>query len=460
MNSTKSNNKHTNLNPKTTKRKTTQMKTLKILAAGLLLLATASLTQAQTVIRIVASNGDRTATQTAISKLLAPGWVFRGINGNTSSSGALNIATGANFGAWKGTYAGQSVVIKVSFSGALAGVAAVAGNTDQRFVATDGTGTGAVPNPLTATDPADYEVAKADFGFSTNFQTTSPFLGEFEGVTYSPIIEEIVGVSPLGFYASPGFPGDNITTQLAQLLYTTGSLPVALFTGNFASDVNKVVYAIGRNTDAGQRFGAYTEIGLGTSTPVRVWQPAITGQTTSSGVTYGGTANSHVLWPAETVSGIFSGLGSGGYNSGANLAPILTVTLGPDAYRGKFVEDEEVDYLYPAATAGYYIGYLTPGDANTRVVGGVVPEANRGKALKYNGVELTDDNVRNGKYTAWLYNRILKPLSGLTGLKLTFADALRDQIKNVDAIAGGGLFDDSTFKVQRFTDGGLVVPKD
>ena len=36
-------------------------------------LLTAASAPAQTVIRIVASNGDRTATQTAISKLLAPG---------------------------------------------------------------------------------------------------------------------------------------------------------------------------------------------------------------------------------------------------------------------------------------------------------------------------------------------------------------------------------------------------
>ena len=69
-----------------------------------LTLATAALlsagsASAQTVIRIVASNGDRTATQTAISKLLAPGWTFNGVNGYTTSAGTLATATGANFGA-------------------------------------------------------------------------------------------------------------------------------------------------------------------------------------------------------------------------------------------------------------------------------------------------------------------------------------------------------------------------
>src|SRR6478609_3737412 len=166
------------------------MKFNHLLAVGTLALVSSQWAAAQTVIRIVASNGDRTATQTAISKLLAAGWTFNGVNGFTSSGGALATATGANFGAWNGTYAGQPVVIKTSYSGALAGIAAVAGKIDQKFVATDGNGTGAVPNPITSTNAADYETATADFGFSTNFQSTSPFNGLFQGVTYSEVIEE------------------------------------------------------------------------------------------------------------------------------------------------------------------------------------------------------------------------------------------------------------------------------
>ena len=446
---------------------------MKLLPSLLLtVLALGGAAHAQTTIRIVASNGDRTATQTAISKLLASGWTFQGINGNTSSTGDLGVATGANFGAWSGTYAGNAVTIKVSYAGALAGIAAVAGNTDQRFVVSNGTGTGAVPNPLTGTtEGTDYQLAKADFGFSTNFQSTSPFNGFYENVTYSPVIEEVVGVSPLGFYASPGFSatGANITTQLAQLLYTTGSVRLSQFTGDYTTDNNKTVWAIGRNTDAGQRFGAYTEVGLGTSTAVKVWQPSFaapdggTPQTSANGLVYGGVVGKQALWPAETISGIFSSLGSGGYSSGALVAQTLTADLGPDAYRGAFFnpDTQQTEYLYEDAVDGYYVGYVTPGDANNRILGlnGVLPVANRGIALKYNGVELTNENVRNGKYTAWLYNRIVKPQSGLSGLKATFADALRDQIKNVDAPSGGGLFDDASFKVQRFTDGGLVVPK-
>jgi hypothetical protein len=424
------------------------MKAIKSLTLATLALAAAGTAYSQTTIRIVASNGDRSATQTAIANLLAPGWTFNGINGAATASN-LSTATGANFGAWNGTYAGNPVIIKVSYSGALAGIAAIAGNTDQNFVLTNGADTATVPNPLTGA----HETAKADFGFSTNFQSTSPFNGVYGGVTYSPVLEELVGVTPLGFFASPGFPTDNanITTQLAQQLYTSGSLSLQLFTGK-TTDLNKTVWAIGRNTDAGQRFGALTEIGLGTGRVVTQWQPTITGQSTATGnIKYGGTAVSHVLWPAESPSGISSPLGSGGYSSGALLTEPLTSTLGPNAYKGAYTDEDGAQFLYPDATAGYYIGYVTPGDAASRITpfGGV--------ALKYNGVDLTDDNVKNGKYTAWLYNRLLKPNDGrLTGLQLTFANALGAQIKNIDAPAGGGILLNQ-IKVKRTVDGGIVT---
>lgn len=438
------------------------MKLIKLLSFAALALITAATASAQTnVIRIVGSNGDRQATQHAIAQLLAPGWKFQGINGNTTSSGSLSTATGANFGAWNGTYNGSNVVIKVSFIGAAGAIAGVASNPriNTKFVATDGTGSGSVPNPLTGAN----ELALADFGLSTVFQSTTPFNGTYQGVKYDALAADIVGVSPLGFYASPGFPGTNITTQLAQQLYKSGVLTADLFTGN-ANDANSTVWAIGRNTDAGQRFAAYAEIGLGTKSDVTVWFPTITNQTTSNSIISGGTSTSHQLWPVSQQPGdIPVILGSGGYNSGANLAPVLTTTLAADAYKGAYSEvdpdsGEPINaFLYPAATNGYYIGYLTPGDANTRVLGADVPVASRGKALSYNGVELTTANVQSGRYTAWLYNRIIKP-SDLTGFKLAFANALVTQIRNTSATQGGGILE-SSLKVQRFTDGGFVIKK-
>lgn len=493
------------------------MNPFKQAAIGAVILATAGSAYSQTTIRFSASNGDRTATQTAIGKLLT-NWTYRGFNGvnvTTQTGGATftvpTSVTNSNFGIWRGTWNGQTLIIKTNYAGALAGIAAVAGNIDQRFIVGDGVpgavGSGDPDNNSVTISPiatnavlgTDYETGKVDFGFSTNFQSTSPFNGVFAGVTYQDIEEEIVGVSPLGFYASPGFPGDNITTQQAQLLYKNGALPAALFTGNWASHGDHIVYAIGRNTDAGQRFGAYTEIGLGTTTAVRVWDPrtfTVSGQVTggikddsvTNNIRSGGTVLSHRLWAPETISGIFSPLGSGGFDGGATLAPVLTTKLGPEAYKGAYF-DEESDsnqYAYPDAKAGYYIGYLTPGDGNPRVLdlaknpnfgqsgqpefidaGNIAPE-NQGKALKYNGVENTSDNVRNGLYTAWLYNRFLYPSSWLTTspatTQISFGYALRDRIRDFDAPAGGGLLHEvnpvgASFKVQRATDGGLVIPR-
>ena len=462
------------------------MKTISIktLLAALVLLASIGSASAQTVIRIVGSNGDRTGTQTAIGHILDAGWTFRGTSGQWQVADLAGKVAGDNFGAWNGSYAGNAVVIKVSYSGALAGIAAVAGGQPTfRFVVTNGTGGtagagGAVPNPLNGTTlGTDYELGAADFGFSTNFQSTSPYNGLFQGVTYSTVVEEIVGVSPLVFYGSAGFPGSpsnvragytpNITTQLAQLLYTTGAVPLSQFTGDYTvgtDDVNKIVYAIGRNTDAGQRYGAYTEIGLGTSTQVRDWFPTITGQTTTNSIKWGGTVTAIQLWPVATQPGGFSvPLGSGGYSTGALLTEPLTTTLTANAYKGQYLdENNQSQFLYANADGGYFIGYATPGDGNPRILGttGNVPTSNQGVALAYNGVPYTSANVQNGTYTAWVYNRILKPQSGLTGNTLTFANALRDQIKNIDATAAAGsLFNDANFKVKRSTDGGLVVPK-
>ena len=452
-------------------------------------------THAQQVIRIVASNGDRPATQTAISKILGQptagnpaagtGWTFNGVTStgsfftDSNQAGYTNTnAVASNFGSWKGTFAGNQVIIKVAYSGALAGIQAVAGSVPQRFAPTNGTNDGTVVNPLTTNT---FELGTATFGFSTNFQATSPFRDTYQGITYADLVQENVGVSPLGFYASPGFPVDNLTTQLAQQLYRTGSLGLALFTGSFTNDENKRVFAIGRNTDAGQRYSAYGEIGLGTASSVKVYNPTFAASPArgsgAGGIIFGGVVESHKLWPATLEPGaIPQPEGGGGYSSGALIADKLTVTLGVNAYKEQVLADHDDDpstpdilvFKYPNATAGYYIGYVTPSDASNRILGlnGVVPAANRGVALKLNGVALHNpdgsvdlDAVRNGKYTAWLYNRIIKSpaFNVSTGVPINFANALRDQIKNTDAVQGGGILL-STLKVRRLVDGGAVTP--
>jgi len=271
------------------------------------------------------------------------------------------------------------------------------------------------------------------------------------------------GVSPKLYSSRPRNPATTIASAWPALdtisLNTTSSQINSVLNGNYGY---RVLDATANSSVAAFQANA----GNTSSYNYQVATPGATDfgstpQTTAGGVTYGGVVGTQDLWPAETLNGIYSPQGSGGYSTGALLAATLTTTLGPDAYTGKYLDPDTqaYQYLYPNASAGYYIGYLTPSDANSRVIGGNVPLANRGIALSYNGVALTNSNIQNGRYTAWVYNRILKPQSGLTGLQLTFANALRDRITNFDATAGGGLKNDATFLVKRSSDGGLVTPK-
>lgn len=443
--------------------------TIKNLAVGALGLAATSLGQAQEFIHIVGSNGDRQATQTAIAHILGSSgtWAFQGTSGYVTGTGGTgsvsSTATGTNYGVWKGTFEGQTVVIKVSYIGAAGAIATIAGSLNANFVQPEEpANTGNLPDPTTGA----HDLAIPDFGFSTNFQSTTVFNGEYQDHEYVALDETPVGISALQFVASPGFPAAaaNLTTQVAQALYSNGSVPLSLITGNPA-DESKIVYALGRNSDAGQRLSSYAEFGLGANATVQVWYPTAnpapsplslatpTGQVPAAGGTpkYGGTVENIVLWPIEIVSGVNSGSpGNGGFTTGADIAPYLTTTLSSVSYKKRS----------SAATGGYFIGYVTPGDYLARIGHSGIPEPNRGVPLKWNGVEYTQDNLKNGSYTAWLYNRIVKRSGEFedSSLKANFFATLRDQILNTDAVSGGGILLDSSVRVERYTDGGNVLP--
>lgn len=402
-------------------------KTLLLGAAGLALAHVAS---AQTIIRIAGSNGDRNATNAAIANLLqGETYVGIAVNGNPGTPQSSNFG---NFVG--GTFNGTPVTVKTSYLGATGGVKAVAGSEPVRFLPTNATGN-LNPNPLTATDPSQYEDAVPDFAVSTNFQSTSPYIGFYNGKNYIELEQILTGVAPMVFLASPGFPGDNLHTSAAQALYSRGYIPLSFLTGNSAHR-NQTVFAIGRNFDAGQRYCPLAEMGLGVNAVTKHYQPTI----------QNGVVTSHVLWPRETVSGVDSQFpGNGGFNSGANLVSALVVPLGPNAYK----------VGNPNATAGYYIGYATPGDAVTANAGGA-------KTLKWNGVAYSQDAVREGQYTLWLYTRVVyDPNLGAPGsgkeLHRAFADAIANEVITTTGSSGGGILI-GTMQVYRESESAPVIP--
>jgi hypothetical protein len=403
--------------------------------AVLATLALAGAASADTDIFIAGSNGDRTATNTAIPKLLTGTVTFSGTNADP---------TKANFGVFKGgTFNGEAVTVYVAYIGATGGVKAVAGLQTVKFVAAGSTGV--VTDPTVTGNPNQAHIP--DFTMSTNYQNTSPYRGLYQGVQYATLDDQLIGVTGLKWLGSKNFPGDNVTSQSIEALYLGGAQPLALFTG-LSADQNKTVYALGRNSDAGQRYIALAEPKVGGSSTsainakVKQWKPTVSGAAAGvGGFVTGGTVNAHALWPLETISGVDSEfLGNGGFPTGATLAPSLTVTLGDSVYTTE----------NPNATAGYYLGYLTPGDSDTIAI------PNGAVELKYNGVPYSADHVREGRYTSWVYSHLLYR-NGLAGPQRLFADALAGQIKTVDAVAGGGILI-GTMKVQRFSDGGNVTP--
>jgi len=405
------------------------LKTILLGATGLALAHTAS----AVTIYLVGSNGDRSATNTAISNLLTA-------NGNTftaaysvTPTGAAGSLTSSNWSTFTGTYStgpngNVPVVIKTAYIGAAGAIKAVAGNETVRFLPNGATGN-TNPVPETATNPAQYETHTPSFGTSTIFQETTDYTSNHPSGNYIDLDSTLTGVVGLKFIGSNGFPaGSNLTIRAAQALWSRGAIPLAFITGS-SSDRTKSVFAIGRNTDAGQRFGHLAEIGLGVNAKVKQWKPTI-----SSGHVTG-----HVLWPRETVSGVDSGFaGNSGYITGAELVPALSAVLDSGAYNTGGVT---------GSTAGYYIGYVTPSDAANAIAGG-------GVELKWNGVTYSTAAVQEGQYTAWLYTRVISD-PDLSGDAKDFSDSLKANIISTAGATSQGILI-GTMKVTRTVEGGLV----
>lgn len=436
----------------------------KTIAIALLALAGATNASAQLNIYIVGSNGDRTPTQKAIQTLLeaSGGWSFQG-NRGTATNSSPNNALNSNFGAWNGRYKGTNVIIRTSFIGAVGAVRSLAGLQPERYVVANGSGTNATFDiylntnaVLNGNSTNGYTTNLPNIALSTVFQGTTPFTG----AGYDTLTESSVGVSPIVFVASPGSGLTNITTQLAQNLYQNGFLTAAQFSGN-AADTNKIIFALGRNYDAGQRFAVLAETGTGTASSVNHWQPSITGTTTNAAnIVIGGRVTNQILWPRETISGNDSvSAGNSGYSTGALLASALTVTnIATNAIKDTF------GYAIPGATAAYYIGYITTGDYNTTIATNGPGGTPLATLLSYNGVPYSSNNVINGAYTSWVYNRVLERsdarLPGGTLANPTIASFKDDLVNTITTTTGGvnGGILIGDLKVGRTADGGVVTP--
>lgn len=366
------------------------MKVNKIIAAGVLSAVIGSSAFAQTVINLTGATAFRAASHAAIRATLDDtqfAWV-----GNQELSGADRAI-------FKGTINGEEYIIRTSWSGSGAGVAALLDQSNVEVLALNtpvSAAGGVVASP-------SFEQGVAKFAFSDVAQsaTSRP----------TPSLQATpVGVVPFMFVASKSAVGTgftNVTSQQFEAMYSIGFVPLSMFTGN-ASD-ERIVAPTGRASSSGTRITVLAETGFGINSNVSQWQ-------------VGGTG----LITADDMEEFGPGAG---YSSNSFIRTLVQRESG---------EGEPLVF-----------GYLTVSDALAATANG------NAQALSYNGVEYSVENVTSGKYTLWGYQQFFN-VQGLSAPEVTFKDTL---ISNIAGNLGNAGISIPEMKVTRFGgEGGVILP--
>jgi len=406
------------------------MKLQNLLLASLATFGITSLAHAQQTVVITGSSAYRSSVDAAIKAL--------GFNATTQVTGKTSASgNAATYTASSGTYSGWTV--KTSWSGSAAGIQTVAASSPTKTVGVFADGaTGDQSDPRSGATQV-----RPDIAFADNTQSSTKFNGTFLGTTYANLSKALVSrngtsaaqvpVGVVGFVfalsksASANYTMGNdtinMTSQAAQSIWSLGSGPLAMLTGN-SSDRNTSLIAVGRDPDSGTRIVTLAETGIGVSSTIQQYLPTVSG----------GSITALDLYPQTTINGVTVPYGESGESSGSTLASLMS-NLGPNSS------------VSPTTYAGMLVGYLSSGDAAT-ITGGV--------RCLYNGVAYSTANIQEGKYTLWGYEYCLYrsdiSTSG-TPSKKSFADALASQIYNVNAS-----ITIPSMQVSRSFDGGVVTP--
>ena len=406
------------------------MKLLKSIATGMLTLAFASSAFAQTVIYISGAPAFRKVGTTAIQNVLnanGGGYTIAFSGPTVGGAVALTSANAVNF--YGGHIGATAVTIKVSYTGSTAGIQQIASGGTIKFLPTVSASSGAYAEPNTSPNP--YEAHVADFTLSDDFQASTPFVGTntLTGtpVTYQTLTDNLAGILPYKFVVNKDAPaGLNITPLNAQLLWTNGSIPLSLLTGNNA-DEGTTVYAVGRDIGSGLRVILLSEIGLGSSAQIVQYQPTIVS----------GNVTGQIPWPASVVNNIPLGVGDGGYSSFTGLLAALSANTGG----------------VNGAIGGYYLTGLSSDDAVTAIAAGAKEVTWNGNSLGTLGTVGTSSSaLSEGRYSFWSYIHV-HYRSSLGGTQLAFATAVFNRLHDYDSTV---LLKD--VNVFRSADGDSVLP--
>lgn len=309
---------------------------------------------------------------------------------------------GTNRAIFKGTMAafpGDEIIVKASWSGSTQGIKDVADQTAVQVLKSSvAMSTAGVNN----TGPAgDFETALPRWSFSD----VDKFLSERPNATLGG---GPVGVVPFMFVAGEGAPAGitNMTDQLHSTLWSTGSMPASMFTGN--SSHTTAVLATGRNNGSGTRATILAETGYGAFTNVVQYNAVTSGDRVTGAL------------------GAISEFGNSGHSSNSGVRELVTRPPGGLTFDGESIDAVFVSYLTisDAVSATGYVqatGAISGGE-------GAIP-------MTYNGVRYSEANVKNGAYSLWGYQQFYQA-AGPTSAEVTFDTAFRATIPNNMGTAG------------------------
>ena len=409
-----------------------KVKTLLLGAAGLGLGLTA---QAQTTtVDIVGATAFRAAAHTAI------------MNSFTSVTGYAHSGTAGNAGkasraTYKGTFPGitGTTVIRVSWTGSVEGVRTLVSSKAlaDTFIP-DSTVTTGEAAGVTATVSASKTAVLA---FSDVAQVNTPYKtpalkgGPVGVIAFAPVINK-------------GAESEitNVTSQQLRQILKNGNIPESMLTGNTTS--NGTIYLTGRNDGSGTRVAFLMEAGHGAANAVK--QYVINSQTSTASlatpVLAPTTANATVYGANYVLSTDFTTkavAGNGGYNSGGAIAAWMKLPSAGDYNIISWLGTPDAITAYSSGSGGRVLSYN--GEKLDGVSAGTWTDADRNK-------------IRLGKYSAWNFeNLFYKSTLTATSPGKKVYDTL---VAAIPAnIGSAGVATDTSFKVTRTTDGGMIAPK-
>lgn len=392
------------------------------------MLAIAPLASADTEFRLTGSTAFRAAVHAGLLNSFfsaAPAYAH---------SNAAGAVSGASKSIWRGSVAGIAGIttVRCTWSGSAQGVGDVTSGNPVSFLVPATLVNAGETSGQTTSESLVAHASFSDVGQSST-AFSSPTLDD-TGVGVVAFTWVINDTSATGADTAARYGFDNITAQFARALYSSGSQPKSMLTGNGAD--TRLIYATGRDIGSGTRASMLAETKYGVFTPVQQFQ-----------ITAASDAVTELrVWPVGTTGGNDPIAGNGGYTSGGTLSGLLASKTDSNF----ILRNAAGGVAVASHPAAHLVSCVGIADSVTIVNGG-------GARLKYEGVGYTgtadDEKIRQGQYTMWGYQHLLS--ATLDGDQTTARDALAAAI---DANIGTAGVATSTMAVGRQEDGGVVGP--